>query len=444
MIASFAAASHHIDNHRIISIELRKSGLGPFALINGYNYFAMTKPTFQPLAGVRVLDITQVLAGPYTSYQLGLMGAEVIKIERPGTGDWTRTGGADATLAQAQMGLPYLVQNANKKSVTLDLKKERGRSVLQRMLPSCDVFLENLRPGAISTLGFSFEEVRQFRPDIVYCSISAFGQDGPLSNRRAYDHVVQGMCGIMYATGTDESGPTKVGAPYIDYATGLNGAFAIVAALHEVRRTRAAIRLDVAMLDTALLLMASHVTAYLTAGVEPGPAGNEAFSGSAASGCFSTRDGLLMLAANTDVQWRSLCRVLNNDNLLTDPRWTTSEDRSQHSAELRVILADALSQKTASEWEAQLNDAGVPAGSVMRLAEILDQAQCNTREITQAVTLSEIESVTHLPTLGFKVNGHSVFPSLSPPTLGHDTNAVLLKFGIDISEIEALREEKVI
>ena len=403
-----------------------------------------THPTFQPLAGIRVLDITQVLAGPYASYQLALMGADVIKIERPGDGDWTRTGGADTDLAKALMGLPYLTQNANKKSVTLDLKQEQGRAVLQRMLPSCDVFLENLRPGAMSALGFSFEQVREFRPNIVYCSISAFGQDGPLNKRRAYDHVVQGMSGIMHATGTRESGPTKVGAPYIDYATGLNGAFAILAALHEVRRTGNGIKLDVAMLDTALLLMASHVTAYLTAGTEPRPAGNEAFSGSAASGCFSTRDGLLMLAANTEEQWQSLCRVLNNDTLATEPRWKTSSDRSEHAADLRTILAEELATKTTNEWDIQLNEAGVPAGSVMRLAEILDHAQCQAREITQAVHLPETSSTPHLPTLGFKANGYSVAPSTAPPTLGRDTETILLELGFDKDEITALREGRVI
>ena len=403
-----------------------------------------THPTFQPLAGIRVLDITQVLAGPYASYQLALMGADVIKIERPGDGDWTRTGGADTDLAKARMGLPYLTQNANKKSVTLDLKQEQGRAVLQRMLPSCDVFLENLRPGAMSALGFSFEQVRQFSPNIVYCSISAFGQDGPLNKRRAYDHVVQGMSGIMHATGSRESGPTKVGAPYIDYATGLNGAFAILAALHEVRRTGNAVRLDVAMLDTALLLMASHVTAYLTAGTEPRPAGNEAFSGSAASGCFSTRDGLLMLAANTEEQWQSLCRVLNNDTLATEPRWKTSSDRSEHAADLRTILAEELATKTTNEWDIQLNEAGVPAGSVMRLAEILDHAQCQARDITQAVQLPETTSTPHLPTLGFKANGYSVAPSTAPPTLGRDTETVLLELGFEKDEITALREQSVI
>ena len=403
-----------------------------------------THPTFQPLAGIRVLDITQVLAGPYASYQLALMGADVIKIERPGDGDWTRTGGADTDLAKALMGLPYLTQNANKKSVTLDLKQEQGRAVLQRMLPSCDVFLENLRPGAMSALGFSFEKVRQFSPNIVYCSISAFGQDGPLNKRRAYDHVVQGMSGIMHATGSRESGPTKVGAPYIDYATGLNGAFAILAALHEVRRTGNAVRLDVAMLDTALLLMASHVTAYLTAGTEPIPAGNEAFSGSAASGCFATRDGLLMLAANTEEQWQSLCRVLNNDTLATEPRWKTSSARSEHAADLRMILAEEFATKTTNEWDIQLNDAGVPAGSVMRLAEILDHAQCQARDITQAVQLPETTSTPHLPTLGFKANGYSVAPSTAPPTLGRDTETILLELGFEKDEITALREQGVI
>jgi crotonobetainyl-CoA:carnitine CoA-transferase CaiB-like acyl-CoA transferase len=198
------------------------------------------------------------------------------------------------------------------------------------------------------------------------------------------------------------------------------------------------------MLDTALLLMASHVTAYLTAGIEPAPAGNEAFSGSAASGCFPTREGLLMLAANTEGQWQSLCRVLNNDALSTDPRWKTASNRSEHVADLKVILTEQLAKQTANEWDTQLNDAGVPAGSVMRLAEILEHTQPQARNITHAVPLPETATVTHLPTLGFKVNGHSIPPSAAPPTLGHDTNTVLLDLGLTTAEIRELREQKVI
>ena len=226
---------------------------------------------FQPLAGVRVIDLTQVLAGPYAAYQLGLMGAEVLKIEAPGVGDWSRDKGLLPELNARGMGLAYLTQNANKKSVALNLKSREGVEILKRLIADADVFIENFRPGTIDRLGLSFDVVREINPRIVYCSILAFGQDGEMSRRPAYDHVVQGMSGIMKTTSTVETGPQKVGAPYVDYATGLNAAFAIVSALHETKRTGEAVYLDVAMLDTSMLLMASLVTSHLTGGWMPKP-----------------------------------------------------------------------------------------------------------------------------------------------------------------------------
>ena len=212
---------------------------------------------FKPLSGLRVVDLTQVLAGPYAAYQLALMGAEVIKVETPQTGDWGRVRGDLPETNALGMGLTYLTQNANKKSVTLDLKSPEGLEAMKRLIASADVFLENFRPGAIERLGLSYDVVRELKPGIVYCSISAFGQDGAFRHRPAYDHVIQGMCGIMRTTGTEQTGPTKVGSPFIDYATGLNAAFAITAGLHEVKRTGESVHLDVAMLDTSMLLMAS-------------------------------------------------------------------------------------------------------------------------------------------------------------------------------------------
>ena len=187
---------------------------------------------FQPLSNIRVVDLTQVLAGPYATYQLALMGAEVLKIEQPDLGDWTRYGTAPAGLQEQQMATAYLTQNAGKKSITLNLKKSSDMKSLKKLIKTADVFVENFRPGTANKLGLSSSEVFKIKPNIIYCSISAYGHDGPKSKRPAYDHIVQGMSGIMRLTGTRETEPNKVGAPYIDYATGMNAAFAIVSALH--------------------------------------------------------------------------------------------------------------------------------------------------------------------------------------------------------------------
>ena len=208
---------------------------------------------FQPLKGIKVIDLTSVLAGPYCTYQLGLLGAEIIKIENISTGDWTRLGGKTEELNDKSMGSTFLVQNANKKSIQIDLKTEKGKEIALKLIGSADVFVENMRPGKAKKIGLDYKDLVLINSKIVYCSISAFGQDGPLSKRGAYDHIVQGMSGIMTTTGTKESGPTKVGAPYIDYSTGLNAAFAITAALHEVKQNGKPIKLDVFLLKKTLI-----------------------------------------------------------------------------------------------------------------------------------------------------------------------------------------------
>lgn len=399
---------------------------------------------FQPLAGLRVIDLTQVLAGPYAAYQLALMGAEVIKVETPGTGDWSRVRGDLPELNAEGMGLTYLTQNANKKSVTLDLKAPEGLAAMKRLLATADVFIENFRPGTIARLGLSFEEVRVLRPDVVYCSISAFGQDGAFSRRPAYDHVIQGMCGIMRTTGTEQTGPTKVGAPFVDYATGLNAAFAIVSALHERRRTGAAVQLDVAMLDTSMLLMASLVASHLTAGWVPQPSGNEAWSQSPSSGAFQTADGLLMVAANNDKQFRALCAGLGRADILSDPRWQQAADRAAHAPALRAELVRIFLSDTAAHWEAALDTAGVPAARVRALDETLAEDHARTRGIAAALPWDRTPGTLHLPSLGFKADGAAIPPTTPPPALGQDTRAVLAGLGYTAAELDTMAARGVI
>jgi len=399
---------------------------------------------FQPLAGIRVIDLTQVLAGPYAAYQLGLMGAEVLKIEMPGEGDWSRERGEMPELNIENMGLAYLTQNANKKSVALNLKTRDGLAIVKRLIEGADVFIENFRPGAVARLGLPFEAVRAINPRIVYCSISAFGQDGEMSHRPAYDHVIQGMSGIMKTTGSAETGPQKVGAPYVDYATGLNAAFAIVSALHETKRTGKAVHLDVAMLDTSMLLMASLVTSHVNAGWVPKPAGNEAWSQSPSSGAFETADGLLMVAANNDKQFRALCAGLGRDDMAKDERWRDPEARRLNAAALRAELVRVFRSGTADKWERALDAAGVPAARVRALDETLAESHARTRAFTRPLRWSRQPGDIHLPTLGFKVDGEVVEATIPPPELGADTRAVLRELGYSEADLRRLAEEAVI
>lgn len=399
---------------------------------------------FAPLTGTRVIDVTQVLAGPYCTYQLGLLGAEVIKVELPGIGDWTRAGGGDAELAQAQMGTSFLTQNANKKSVTLNLKTPRGAEILKRLIAGADVFVENFKPGTAASLGIGYEDVRDLNPRLVYGSISAYGQDGPIGHRPAYDHIIQGMSGIMYQTGTPETVPNKVGSPYIDYVTGLNAAFAVMAAVHEVHRTGRGQRVDVAMLDSSMLLMASLLTNHLISGAVPKPAGNEAFSGSPSSGTYETTDGLIMLAANNERQYAKLCQAIGRPELATDPRWAEPAARKQHIPELRAEMAKTFAAKSAAEWERILDAASVPGVRIRRLAEVLTEGQLAARGLMAPIALPTQNREVPVPTIGFKVNGEAAGPVSPPPELGEHTEAVLTELGMTVDEIHALRNAGVI
>jgi crotonobetainyl-CoA:carnitine CoA-transferase CaiB-like acyl-CoA transferase len=373
---------------------------------------------FQPLSNIRVVDLTQVLAGPYATYQLALMGAEVLKIEQPDLGDWTRYGTAPAGLEDQQMATAYLTQNAGKKSITLDLKKSSDLRSLKKLIKTADVFVENFRPGTANKLGLSSSEVFKIKPNIIYCSISAYGHDGPKSKRPAYDHIVQGMSGIMKLTGTRETEPNKVGAPYIDYATGMNAAFAVVSALHEVKRTKKGIVVDVAMLDTSLLLMASLVTNHLNTGWQPEASGNEAWSQSPSSGAFETKEGLLMIAANNERQYGSLCRALELEYLLEDARFCVFENRKRNSAILRKIFADKIRMETADFWEDKLEIFAVPAAKVRSLNETLADPQVLERGITKPMEVNNAKAPLHMPTLGFKIDGETISPKTQPPRLG--------------------------
>lgn len=394
---------------------------------------------FQPLKGVKVVDLSQVLAGPFATYQLALMGAEVLKIEKPGEGDWTRVGGHLPELGERRMGLGFLAHNAGKKSVSINLKPPEGLDLIKKLIVDAGVFVENFKPGVAERLGLGYEAVRAINPKIVYCSISAYGQDGPLSGRPAYDHVIQGMCGIMQTTGKPGTGPTKVGAPYIDYATGMNAAMAIMAGLLEVQHTGAAVRIDVAMLDTSLMLMASLMSQHLSTGWTPTQTGNEAWSASPSSGAFATKDGVLMLAANNDAQFRRMCKALGRDDIVNDPRWQLAAARSQNAASLRDLLNQIFLTKSASEWEDALAPVDVPAARIRGLEDVLAEDQVRARDLTHEFLIDGCQQPVHVPTMSFKANGKNNAPQTPPSVLGEDTDKVLSAAGVSPEQIKELR-----
>lgn len=371
----------------------------------------MTRPA--PLAGMRVIDLTHVLAGPFCTYQLALLGADVVKVEPPG-GEWLRHGGADELAAQG-LSLTFCTQNSDKRSVEVDLKAAEGVEYVLSLVDGADVFVQNFRPGVAERLGLGVTAVQARSSAVVYCSISAYGSEGPLGGRPAYDHVVQATSGIMETTGPVGSDPVKVGAPYVDYATGLNATVAILAALRERDRTGEPQVVDVSMLDSALVLMASNLTHVATTGHDLPKLGNEAASRAPSSGCFRTAGGgWLTIAANTERQFRDLCAAVGHPEWADDDRWSSRGARSQNQDGLRTALVAVFATDSAESWEARLAAHGVPASRVRRLSEVLDEGQPAARGLLHTVEVGAGGTPVQVPGAGFLLNGDSLGPRRAP------------------------------
>ena len=329
----------------------------------------------QPFEGIRVIDVTHVLAGPFATYQLAVLGADVIKVEHPDDPDQSRGAGTDKELNRRNMGTAFLTQGSNKRSITLDLKQEKDRELLKKLVATADVFVENYRPGAFEALGLGYEALSAINPRLIYASFSAFGQSGPRGRQTAYDHVIQATSGIMAMTGTSEAHPVKFGSPAVDYATGMTGAFALSAALFQRERTGKGQRIDMAMLDVALILASSHLTGYLRNGVHPKPNGNR--NPHATNSAYATKDGLVMLGASNLRQQRRLWTLLERPDMIKKTNEERDADRDREAAALTEIMMT----RSAGEWEEFLQARHVPAARVRTMGEALADPQLASRGI---------------------------------------------------------------
>ena len=391
-----------------------------------------------PLKGIRVLDLTNVLAGPFCCHHLAHLGADVIKVEEPKRGDLARQLGADPELNAAGMGVSFLAQNAGKRSVTANLKHPDGKALFLRLLETADVVVENFRPGVMERLGLGFEALKAVRPDIIYCAISGFGQHSPWRGRPAYDQIVQGASGVMSITGDEQSGPLRAGFPVADTVGGLTAAFAISAALNAQPR---GCYLDVSMTESVMATMGWAVSNFLIAGVAPQANGNENTT-SAPSGTFKTGNGLMNIAANKDEQWEALARLLGRDDLLSDPAFATREDRKGNRVRLRDTLEDTLIERPASEWVPLLNAAGIPAGPVLSVPDALANRDLIASDFLAAH--SDVPGVYRdiiTVRTGFKVDGVRPAVASPPPMLGRDNSTIYTELGLTQDTIDDLRHK---
>ncbi len=398
----------------------------------------------QPFEGIRVIDMTHVLAGPFCTYQLAVLGADVIKVEPPQSPDMTRQVGVTPELNDDHYGTYFMAQNAGKRAISLDIKTTEGKHILKQLVATADVLVENYRGGSLARLGLGYEDLSSKNPGLIYCSLTGFGHTGPKRSHPAYDVIIQAFSGIMAMNGEADAPPVRVGPPMVDYGTGSQAALAISAALFQRVRTGRGQCIDVSMLDAALMLMSANVSATQADGRPPQAHGN-AHPQYAGYATYDTADGLLMVGAWTNKQMSSLFRILGDPERAVaverTPRGEVGLRRGADTAFLRAKLAE----KTADEWETMLNDAAIPAARVRRLDEAMAHEQVVSRTVLQSYPGADRIGVPNaLPVAAFSYDHGGPKATVRPPKVGEHTVEVMKELSYDGVAISDLEERGII
>lgn len=395
------------------------------------------------LEGIKVLDMTNVLAGPFCTELLALCGAEVIKIENPTGGDLARKLGCLPEINKKLMGTSFIAQNSNKKSLTLNLKDEKAKEIFKKLIEKTEVLVENFRPGVMERLGLSYQVLRQINPKLIYCAISGFGQTGPDALKPAYDQIIQGLCGVMAINGDERLNPLRCGFPVCDTVGGLNAAFAIMGALYHREKTGEAQFIDIAMLDSIMPLMGWVAANLLIGGQKPVLLGNDNFT-AAPSGTFKTKDGYINIAANEQKQWEALTEVLGVPELKTDVRFQERDTRKKNRKELTPILEEKLKTNTTAYWVKALNDREIPSGEILDLESALKAPQMRHRNTITEVFISELNKPAPVFNLAAKFEKTPASVDSPPPKLSEHTEEILLGLGYSKEDIEKFKQKQII
>src|SRR5438093_2697792 len=395
----------------------------------------------KPFAGVRILDFTRYLAGPYGTYQLALLGADVVKIESR-EGDDTRGTLSDRAWAARKMAPSFLAVNGNKRSLTLDLRKPEAIDIVKKLVVDADVVWENFRPGVMERLGLGYETLSAINPRLIYCGVSGFGDTGPERTTAAFDGKLQAMSGIMSITGEPANGPSRVGFAICDTLGGMTAALAVASALYQRVQTGRGQFVDVAMLDAALAFIPGPVTEYTVAGIQPRQIGNGSVSRKPTASRFRARDGYLVLAVLTEKQFAGLMRTLGRADVLEDPRFKDWPSRTEHEPALREIIESVLATDTPKNWETRFTAADVPCGATWKIDEIVDHPQLAHRDVMQ--TIDSRYGPMRLVGSGFRLAHGSPGLDREPPTGGAHTEEILAEAGYAPTEIERLRRDAII
>lgn len=402
--------------------------------------------SLKPLHGVRVLDLSRILAGPWCSQQLADMGAEVIKIEKPNEGDDTRRWGPP-WLEDSQESAYYLSANRGKQSVTIDMAQPEGQALLHELVKQCDVVLENFKVGGLQKYQLDYASLKAIKPDLIYCSITGFGQNGPYAQRAGYDFMIQGMGGLMSLTGRADSelggGPVKVGVAFADIFTGLYAANAILAALFQRQQTGHGTHIDLALLDVQVGVLANQALNYLTSGQVPPRLGN-AHPNIVPYQAFATQDGHLILAVGNDTQFQRFCAVAGCPALASDERFLTNALRVNHRQALIPLLMPLLQQRTTDQWLAALESVGVPCGPINTLDQVFADPQVQHRQLEIQLPHPEAGQVK-LVSNPIRFDDQALNATTAPPLLGQHTQQVLTeRLGLDATQQTQLKIKGVI